>query len=122
MTTATLFGIANCDTVKRARAWLQDQGVPFVFHDLRQQGLEAAALQRWAAACGWETLLNRRGTTWRRLDATAQSGVEDEASALRLMLQQPSLVKRPVVEWADGCITVGFDADGWASRVGSVRR
>lgn len=119
MTTTTLHGIANCDTVKRARTWLQDRGVPFVFHDFRQQGLHAAALQRWASACGWETLLNRRSTTWRRLDAAAQADVVDEASALQLMLQQPSLVKRPVVQWADGRISVGFDADDWTRRLAS---
>lgn len=112
-----LFGIANCDTVKRARAWLVQQGAQEVFHDFKKAGVPSAALDRWIAAVGWQPLLNRQGSTWRKLDATAQAAVVDAHSARALMLAQPSVIKRPVVEWPDGGVTLGFDADAWASRL-----
>jgi arsenate reductase len=110
----TLYGIPNCDTVKKARAWLAAQAQPHQFHDFKKQGVPPDRLDAWIAAAGWEKLLNRQGTTWRRLDAAIQSGVTDAASARALMLQQPSVIKRPVVEWAD-TVTVGFDAAQWLS-------
>lgn len=113
----TLYGIPNCDTVKRARAWLSAQGVAFAFHDFKQQGLPEAELQRWLADVGWQLLLNRRGTMWRRLPEATQAGVVDEASAAAVMRATPSTIKRPVVRWADGTITVGFDEAAWASRL-----
>jgi arsenate reductase (glutaredoxin) len=112
-----LYGIPNCDTVKRARAWLTGQGVAHDFHDFKKQGLPADRLDAWLQAAGWETLLNRKGTTWRKLDAAAQAVVADAPTARALMLAQASVVKRPVVEWADGRITVGFDAADWAARL-----
>ena len=108
----TLYGIPNCDTVKKARAWLARAGVVAQFHDFRKQGVPEARLDCWIARAGWETLLNRKGTTWRKLDAATQTAVRDAASAKALMLAQPSVIKRPVVEWdnqADPAITVGFD-------------
>ncbi len=114
----TLFGIANCDTVKRARAWLTAQGIEHHFHDFKKAGLDAALIDSWLAEVPWQQLLNRRGTTWRKLDASAQHGVVDAASAKALMLAHSSLVKRPVVRWADR-LTVGFDADAWQN---SIRR
>jgi len=113
----TLFGIGNCDTVKRARAWLTAQDIDHHFHDFRKAGLDAALLDGWLAEVPWQQLLNRRGTTWRKLDATLQHSVVDAASAKALMLSHSSLVKRPVVRWGDGRTTVGFDADAWAERL-----
>ena len=113
----TVYGIANCDSVKRARNWLAEQGVEAQFHDFKQAGVPADALDAWIAALGWERLLNRQGTTWRRLDEATRAAVVDAASARSLMLTQASVVKRPVVAWPDGRFTVGFDADAFAARV-----
>ena len=110
-----LYGIPNCDTVKKARAWLSSQGLAHNFHDFKKAGVPPERLAAWEAAVGWQKLLNRLGTTWRKLDAAAQSGVTDAASAQALMRDQPSVIKRPVVEWGDR-ITVGFDATAWSAR------
>lgn len=110
MANTVVYGIVNCETVKKARAWLQAEGRDYRFHDFKRDGLDAALLDRWIAAVGWERLLNRKGTTWRRLDAAAQAAAGDAAGARALMLAQTSVVKRPVVEWPDGTISVGFDA------------
>lgn len=112
----TVHGIPNCDTVKKARAWLADQGVAHSFHDFKKQGVPADALDTWLQAVGWETLVNRKGTTWRGLDEATRAGVTDAASARALLLAQPSAIKRPVVRWSDGRITVGFDPADWATR------
>ncbi|MEO8390972.1 MAG: arsenate reductase [Polaromonas sp.] len=111
-----LYGIPNCDTVKKARAWLGEHGVAFDFHDFKKQGVPPEQLARWTQAAGWEKVLNRQGTTWRKLDPAVQAGVHDSASAQALMLANPSVIKRPVVDWGTD-ITVGFDAQGWATRV-----
>lgn len=108
-----LYGIPNCDTVKRARAWLTDQGVDHVFHDFKKAGVPEQHLDAWLAAAGWEQLLNRQGTSWRKLDEGLRAGVADAASARAVMLTQPSTIRRPVVEWPGGRITVGFDAATW---------
>jgi arsenate reductase len=108
-----LYGIPNCDTVKRARAWLAEHDVVHEFHDFKKAGVPATQLDTWIAAVGWGTLVNRRGTMWRRLDTATQQAVVDAASARALMQRQPSVIKRPVVEWADGRISVGFDAERW---------
>ena len=115
MSTITLYGIPNCDTVKRARAWLQAQGRDVAFHDFKKAGVPADRLDAWAQAVGWDRLVNRSGTTWRKLDAV-RAAVVDAASAKRLMRDQVSVIKRPVVEWADGAITVGFDESDWMRR------
>ena len=108
----TLYGIPNCDTVKRARAWLAERGVPHAFHDFKKLGVPPARLDAWIAAHGWERVLNRQGTSWRKLDEAARAAVTDAASARAVLLLQASTIKRPVVEWADGRITIGFmDAD-----------
>lgn len=112
----TLYGIPNCDTVKRARAWLDQHGLAYTFHDFKKLGVPAAGLTAWCEAAGWERVLNRQGTTWRKLGADQQAAVVDSASAQRLMLEQPSVVKRPVVVWGDGAITVGFSDQAWADR------
>ena len=113
----TVFGIPNCDTVKKARTWLTEHGVAYAFHDFKKQGVPAEQLPGWIAAVGWEKLVNRKGTTWRKLDAHTQAAVVDAASASTLMLAHPSVVKRPVVQWADGGMTVGFDAASFAARL-----
>lgn len=119
--TITLYGIPNCDTVKKARAWLAQQPVEVLFHDFKKQGLPAERLDVWLAHVGWEKLLNRQGTTWRKLDAAAQAAVVNAAdpmpNARALMLAQSSIVKRPVVEWSPGEVTVGFEATDWARRL-----
>ena len=117
----TLFGIPNCDTVKKARAWLTAQGIDYQFHDFKKQGVPVERLDTWMAAVGWEKLLNRKGTMWRRLDAATQATAVDAESAAKLLILNASLIKRPVVEWADSPsaadISVGFDADNWSKRV-----
>ena len=109
----TLYGIPNCDTVKKARAWLGEHDVAHDFHDFKKQGVPVAQLDAWIAQLGWEKLVNRKGTMWRRLDAASQEAVKDAASAKALMLAQPSVIKRPVVEWGDRA-TAGFDPGAWA--------
>jgi Spx/MgsR family transcriptional regulator len=108
-----VYGIPNCDTVKRARAWLGQHSVEYQFHDFKKSGVPEAALTRWLASAGWEVLLNRKGTTWRQLDEPAQRAAGDEMGARQLMQAQASVIKRPVVDWPDGTVTVGFDAEGW---------
>jgi len=92
----TLVGIKNCDSVKKARKWLEGHGVAYTFHDLREQGLERAELEQWLDAVGWETLLNRRSTSWKQLSEAERSDVERD-KALALMLANPTLIKRPVL-------------------------
>lgn len=111
--TAVVYDIPNCDSVKRARTWLAEKGTAFAFHDFKKQGVPPARLDGWIAALGWEPLVNRKGTTWRGLDEDLRAGVTDAASARALMLANPSVIKRPVIEWADGAVTVGFDPQRW---------
>lgn len=113
----TVFGIPNCASVKKARVWLAEQGIAYGFHDFKKLGVPADLLPVWIAALGWEKLLNRKGSTWRKLDVAAQTGVIDAASASALMLAQPSVIKRPVVQWRDGSVTVGFDAASFAAHL-----
>jgi Spx/MgsR family transcriptional regulator len=116
MSTAQLYGIPNCDTVKKARAWLTEHGVAHAFHDFKRAGVPEQALDAWLQAAGWQKLVNRSGTTWRKLDESVRAAVVDAASARALLLAQPSVIKRPVVHWPDGAITVGFDAEDWSRR------
>ena len=102
-----LYGIPNCDTVKKARAWLAAHAHDVAFHDFKKQGVDAAWLRAVAAQTGWEALLNTRGTTWRKLSDAEKAAVPDEASAIALMVAQPSVIKRPVLE-RDGRYTLGF--------------
>ena len=112
-TDVVVYGIANCDTVRRARAWLADHGIDAAFHDFRKDGVPTDALAAWADTLGWERLLNRKGTTWRKLDKPIRAAVIDTASAKAVMQAQPSVIKRPVVDWGAGRISVGFDAPAW---------
>ena len=111
-----VYGIPNCDTVKKARAWLNEQGAEHSFHDFKKQGVPEAALDRWLTEVGWEPLVNRKGTTWRKLDEFARQAVVDAASARALVLAHASVIKRPVVDWGQ-TVTVGFDAADWQRRV-----
>ncbi|RBP26575.1 arsenate reductase [Marinobacter pelagius] len=109
-----LYGIKNCDTVKKARKWLDDQGISYEFHDFKKDGLSSEKLREWEQAIGWETLLNRRGTTWRKLPDDVRDNISAQ-SAHDIMLENPSIIKRPVVE-RDGEVFVGFKADEWAEK------
>ncbi|MDZ4127936.1 MAG: ArsC/Spx/MgsR family protein, partial [Hydrogenophaga sp.] len=97
------------------RLWLTEHGVEHQFHDFKKQGVPEAALDQWLAALGWEPLVNRKGTTWRKLDEATRAAVVDATSARALLLAQPCVIKRPVVQWSNG-VTVGFDAEVWHSR------
>jgi Spx/MgsR family transcriptional regulator len=107
----TLYGIPNCDAVKKARKWLDEKGIAYAFHDYKKQGADPAQLQRWVEDAGWETVLNRRGTTFRKLDDADKADL-DAAKAVALMEAHPSAIKRPVVEYPGGLL-VGFDPAEW---------
>ena len=111
----TIYGIKNCDTMKKARAWLDGRGIAYAFHDYKASGIERARLQGWAKAVGWETLLNRAGTTFRKLPDADKDGL-NESKAIALMLAQPSMIKRPVLE-LDDRLLVGFKPDDYARNV-----
>ena len=111
-----LYGIPGCDTVKKARAWLEAEGIAHAFHDYKKEGADPAKLERWVAEKEWETLLNRRGTTFRKLPEADKADI-DAAKAVRLMQAHPSAIKRPVVEHPGGLL-VGFDAAEWLAALG----
>ena len=111
--TVHLYGIPNCDTVKKARTWLDGAGVEYTFHDYKKEGVDKGNLERWADAVGWEVLLNRRGTTFRKLDDADKADI-DRDKAIALMLEHTSMIKRPVAEHEDGDrILVGFAESEW---------
>jgi Spx/MgsR family transcriptional regulator len=111
----TLYGIKNCDTMKKARAWLDAKGVAYAFHDYKAEGIDRARLEAWAGDVGWETLLNRAGTTFRKLPDTEKTSL-DESKAIALMLDQPSMIKRPVLD-LNGRILVGFKPEQYEEAV-----
>lgn len=111
--TITLYGIPNCDTVKKARNYLDDKGVAFDFHDYKKAGIEEASLARWCNEAGWEKILNKTGTTFRKLSDEDKAGL-DQSKAIGLMLANPSMIKRPVVEGA-GSLLVGFKEPEWSA-------
>jgi arsenate reductase (glutaredoxin) len=113
----TLYGIPNCDTVKKARVWLAEHGVDYTFHDFKKQGVPADLLPGWLAQAGLDTLINRRGPTWRKLEPAVQASVVDTASAMAVMQAHSSVIKRPVVVWADGQVSVGFSPEAFAARL-----
>jgi arsenate reductase len=112
---ATLYGIKNCDTMKKARAWLDAKGVPYAFHDYKVDGIDRPRLEAWAGSVGWETLLNRAGTTFRKLSDSDKAGL-DERKAIALMVDQPSMIKRPVLDLG-GRIVVGFKPEVYEKAV-----
>lgn len=104
-----VYGIANCDSVRKARSWLAGKGLTTPFHDFKKKGVDAVKLKTWVDQCGWQKVLNRKGTTWRQLTDEQKSAVVDEPTAIKAMLEQPSLSKRPVIEWSEQRVTVGWD-------------
>ena len=110
----TIYGIKNCDTMKKAREFLDKKGVAYEFHDYKTQGIERARLEGWAKKAGWQTLLNRAGTTFRKLPDKDKDGLT-ERKAIALMLAQPSMIKRPVLELGGGKIMVGFKPNEYAA-------
>jgi arsenate reductase len=118
-TPVTIYGIKNCDTMKKARAWLDKRGIEYLFHDYKAEGIERSRLETWAKEAGWETLLNRAGTTFRKLPEKERDGLM-EKKALALMLAQPSLIKRPVLE-VGGRLVIGFKPDIYEKAI-PVRR
>lgn len=103
-----LYGIPNCNTVKKARDWLATRQIDIPFHDFKKQGIDRALLEQWLGQVSWEKLVNRQGTTWRQLPEEAKAAITDNAGAIALMLEKPSVIKRPVLD-IDGKITLGFD-------------
>ena len=104
-----LYGIKNCNTVKNAVSWLNDKKVKFDFHDYKSKGITKDKLKEWSKQVGWESLLNKRGTTWRQLDEATQSRVTNESSAIALMMNKTSVIKRPLIEDNDKVVALGFD-------------
>ena len=121
MSQLVVYGIPNCNTVKKARTWLDEQGQPFAFHDYKKQGVPADRLDAWIKQVGWEVLVNRQGTTWRQLDDVTKAGVVDAASARALMLDKASVIKRPVIEQAGQVLVVGFDDKKVADLAQSIK-
>ena len=118
-TLITVYGIPNCDTVKKARTWLSEQGIEHVFHDFKKQGLPEKNLDTWLKEAGWEAVLNRKGTSWRKLSPEEQLSVINAATARPFLMANPSLVKRPVIEWQSSKgmeISVGFQPNEWPLR------
>ena len=116
MAETTIYGIKACDTMKKARDWLDGHGVAYGFHDYKTAGIDRATLQGWAGKVGWEVLLNKAGTTFRKLPDADKTGI-DQAKAIELMLAQPSMIKRPVLD-VDGDLLVGFKPDAYAAKLG----
>ena len=108
-----LYGISNCDTVRKARKWLTAHHIEYHFHDVRKDGLDSKMLKHWERETDWETLLNRRGTTWRKLDDETKTSI-NKTSAIQLMLEEPTLIKRPVLQHKNK-ITVGFNESTYSS-------
>jgi len=107
-----MYGIPNCDTIKKARKWLEANGLDYEFHDYKKQGVPEKNLKKWVKQAGWETLLNRRGTTWRKLPEDVRDNI-DAASAIDVMMDNPSSIKRPVLE-ADNVLLIGFREDEYS--------
>lgn len=118
MSSIEMYGIPNCDTVKKARKWLADAGVAYAFHDFKKEGADEALLRQWVEACGWEALLNRRGMMWRKLSDERRADM-DEEKAIALMLEIPSIIKRPVVV-VDGSVEVGFSDERYQTLFRSI--
>ena len=110
-------GIPNCDTMKKARRWLDEHGIDYEFHDYKKNGMDASLLRNWIDQVGWEKLLNRRGMMWRKLDEAQKENI-DETSAIAIMLDTPSIIKRPVLVGENGNILVGFREDEYQELLG----
>lgn len=110
-----MYGIPNCDTIKKAKTWLSDHGLEFDFHNYKKDGISEQQLRDWLKQVSWEELLNRRGTTWRKLDESVKDNINQD-SAIQIMLEQPSIIKRPVLD-VDGKLIVGFKADQYQAEL-----
>jgi arsenate reductase len=113
----TIYDIRNCDTMKKARAWLDRRGVDYAFHDYKTRGIDRGRLETWARKAGWETLVNRAGLTFKKLPDKDKQGL-NEKKAIALMLRQPSMIRRPVLELSGGKLLVGFKPDEYARAIG----
>jgi arsenate reductase (glutaredoxin) len=113
-----IYGIPNCGSVKKALDFLKTREMEFTFHDFKKEGTTASKLKSWSKITGWEILLNKKGTTWRGLSQGQQATASNLSGAIDLMCQNTSVIKRPVVEWTDGSITVGFDESLFANKLG----
>lgn len=107
----TVYGIPNCNTVKKALTWLKEQGLSYDFHDFKKKGVTAEKLNEWCAVFGWENVLNKKGTTWKKLSAEEQEAVKDQASAVKVLLVHTSAIKRPVVEQNGKAVLLSFNED-----------
>ena len=114
----TIYGIKNCDTMKKAFAWLDGRKLAYEFHDYKKAGIDRARLTAWCGKVGWEALVNKRGTTWRKLSDAEKAAAGDEAGAIALMISQPSVIKRPVLE-RDGRYHLGFAEDQYEALFGA---
>lgn len=112
----TIYGIKNCDTMKKAFAWLEQQGVDYRFHDYKKEGVPEAPLRQWIDMLGWETVINRRGTTWRKLDQAVRDNM-DAQQAVAVAMDNPSIIKRPILQCGDTPVA-GFNADHWKKMIG----
>lgn len=110
-----LYGIPNCDTVKKARSWLQAHGIEYEFHDFKKHGVNEAMLAAWLKQVGWQKLLKKTGPTWGKLPAEVKASINDDASALALMLAQPNVIKRPVLERNGKVLATGFNENDYAN-------
>lgn len=109
----TVYGIPNCNTVKKALDWLNEHQIAYEFHDYKKKGITAEKLQSWAAQTGWEALVNKKGTTWRQLDPAAQASVTSEKAAVTLMKEKTSVIKRPLIEKNNKVVALGFDEEAY---------
>lgn len=116
----TMFGIKNCDTIKKARRWLEEQGVAYQFHDYRVDGLDEQLLRDFVARLGWEPLLNTRGTTWRKLDEAQRNACDNAEAAIALMLEQPAMIKRPLLDDGKGHALLGFSSESYQQFITEV--
>jgi Spx/MgsR family transcriptional regulator len=114
----TVYGIKNCNTVKNALDWLKKHNVDYDFHDYKAQGVTAARLKAWSQQVGWESLVNKRGMTWRQLDPATQAGVTDEKAAIALMIEKTSVIKRPLIEVDGQVVALGFDEATYQEKLG----
>jgi hypothetical protein len=114
-TTVTVYGIPNCQSVKKARAWLQEHSIEYAFHDFKKAGVPLGRLKAWVQHFGWESVLNRKGTTWRSLAEEEKVLVTNATSAIQAMALHPSLIKRPVIEFDNDQLTLGVNPEAWSS-------
>ncbi len=117
--TYTMYGIKNCDTIKKARKWLDDNHIPYVFHDYRKNGLKEALLLTFTENLDWQTLVNKRGTTWRQLSDEEKNAITDVNAAIALMLDKPAIIKRPILVSSDNRFMVGFNANDYLTFTGA---